>query len=347
MSEMLHAPDIHKVEDIDFPSSLPEFQRLFPDDAACAAYLERIRWEHGFQCPHCQATAEPYRFITRPGVLRCKTCRRDVALTAGTVMHRTHTPLSIWFWGAYLVSSITPGISAVQFQRQLGLNRYETAFQILHKLRAGMVRADRNRIGGAPSSHVEIEATWIGGTTERKQLADKALVVAAVEIFRQKPKKGAAVRRRGVRYAGRLRLEIVSDRSDRALCGFVEAVVEPGTTTVTNASPEYGTLGARGYRHIAVVKSGKQEPAEDYMSMVHLVFLNLNSWLQGTHHGRVSTKHLQAYLNEFTFRFNRRFYPFGAFRSLLGLASEGEAPTYAELYSGSWKHTASDGRGSE
>src|SRR5580700_6754907 len=103
--------------DLPFPGSLPEFQRLFPDDTACAAYLEAIRWRDGFVCKWCGEASEPYRFANRPQVLRCR------------------KPLSIWFWAAYLVSSHTPGISAVQFQRQLGLNRYETAFQILHKLR--------------------------------------------------------------------------------------------------------------------------------------------------------------------------------------------------------------------
>src|ERR1700731_3322042 len=126
--------------DLPFPGSLPEFQRLFPDDTACAAYLEAIRWRDGFVCGWCGEASDPYRFANRAQVLRCRKCQRDNALTAGTVMERTRTPLSIWFWAAYLVSSHTPGISAVQFQRQLGLNRYETAFQILHKLRAGMVR---------------------------------------------------------------------------------------------------------------------------------------------------------------------------------------------------------------
>ena len=130
-------------------------------------YLEGARWPRGFECPHCGEKGEPFRFEARPGVLRCRGCRRDISLTAGTVMERTHTPLATWFWAAYLVSSITPGLSAVQFQRQLGLGRYETAFQILHKLRAGMVRPDRDRIGGnlARKDHVEVDETWIGGAT--------------------------------------------------------------------------------------------------------------------------------------------------------------------------------------
>ena len=151
--------DVHQRGNLRFPQSLPEFQRLFPDDAACAAYLEKARWSDGFVCPHCQAAGEPFRFANRPGVLRCRKCRRDTGLTVGTVMARLHTPLSVWFWSAYLVSSQTPGVSAVQLRRQLGLSRYETAFQILHKLRAGMVRPDQDRIGGRPGEHVEVDET--------------------------------------------------------------------------------------------------------------------------------------------------------------------------------------------
>jgi hypothetical protein len=142
--------DVLQRDDLPFPQSLPEFQQLFPDEAACAAYLEKARWGDGFVCPHCHAAGEPFRIATRPGVLRCRKCRRDTGLTVGTVMERSHMPLSTWFWAAYLVASQTPGISAVQFQRQLGLSRYETAFGILHKLRAGMVRPNQDRMNTLP-----------------------------------------------------------------------------------------------------------------------------------------------------------------------------------------------------
>lgn len=132
-------------EDLPFPKSLRDFQRLFPDDAACAAWLDGAKWPGGFECPHCHQRAEPVRLVSRPGVLMCRKCRQQTSLTVGTVMQRTHMPLTTWFWGAYLVATSTQGISAVQFQRQLGLTRYETAFQILHKLRAGMVRPGRGR----------------------------------------------------------------------------------------------------------------------------------------------------------------------------------------------------------
>jgi hypothetical protein len=140
--------DVLQWEHLPFPKSLRDFQRLFPDDERCARYLEGAKWPKGFVCPHCEEKGEPIRLATRPGVLACRACRKQTSLTVDTVMQRTHTPLTVWFWAAYLVSSMTPGMSAVQFQRQLGLTRYETAFQILHKLRAGMVRQGRDRIGG-------------------------------------------------------------------------------------------------------------------------------------------------------------------------------------------------------
>jgi hypothetical protein len=343
--------DVLQWEHLPFPRSLPQFQRLFPNDAACARWLESAKWPKGFACPACHVKGEPYRFENRPGVLRCKACRRDAALTAASVMERTHTPLAVWFWGAYLVSSMTPGLSAVQFQRQLRLSRYETAFQILHKLRAGMVRPDRDMIGGnlGRRDHVEIDETYIGGVVRGEgkgvHADEKTLVVAAVEVRQRPPKKGDKPERRGGRYAGRLRLDIAANRGAKALCEFVESAVYPGAMVITDAWGGYNSLADRGYEHLPVVEASKPDVAEEYLPIVHLVFSNLKAWLQGTHHGAVSPKHLQAYLNEFAFRFNRRFYPFNAFRSLLGIGANGESPTYDGLYKGTWQHPTVSGHG--
>ena len=337
--------DVLEHDDLSFPRSLPAFQRLFPDDAACAAYLEQARWRDGFVRPHCQAAGEPFRFANRPGVLRCRKCRCDIGLTAGTVMERTHTPLSVWFWAAYLVASQTPGMSATQFQRQIGLSRYETAFQILHKPRAGMVRPDQDQIGGRPDEHVEVDEAYVGGRTRGKGrgITDKVLVASAVEVRQRKPGTKLDKRKAG-RYAGRVRLAVVSDRSADSLCGFVESAVAPGTQIISDDWSGYASLGARGHAHLAVAERGDPQVAEVFPPIVHLVFSNLKSWLNGTHHG-VSHQHLQAYLNEFTFRFNRGFYPFSAFRSLLGIAGDVTAPTYAELYSREWQHPRCSGFG--
>lgn len=331
--------DVLARDDLSFPQSLPDFQKLFPDDDACSVYLEKVRWKDGFECPHCKSVGDPYRFENRPGVLRCRKCSKNTGLTVGTVMERSHTPLSVWFWAAYLVSSQTPGLSAVQFQRQLGLSRYETAFQILHKLRAGMVRPDRDRIGADLQNHVEVDETWIGGRTrgEGRGVHHKTLVACAVEVRHREPGTKLDERHNG-RYAGRIRLSIVPDRSSTSLSGFVSSTVEPGALIVTDDWNGYNALERLGYRHFGIVQNGDHEETDAFLPIVHLVFSNLKSWLAGTHHG-VSSKHLQAYLNEFTFRFNRRFYPFNTFRSLLGIASDTVSATYDELYSGSWQHT--------
>ncbi len=335
--------DVLNREDLAFPQSLPEFQQLFPDNSACAAYLEKARWGDGFVCPHCGVVAEPFRIISRPGVLTCRACRRQTGLTVGTVMERSHTPLMTWFWAAYLVASQTQGMSAVQFQRQLGLTRYETAFGILHKLRAGMVRSDQDRIGARAGGHVEVDETYVGGRTrgEGRGVHHKTLVTAAVEVRHREPGTSQDKRNDG-RYAGRVRLSITADRSADSLCGFVKNAVVPGALIITDDWSGYGSLRKEGYDHHAIAECGDPEVAEEFMPIVHLVFSNLKTWLNGIHHG-VSAKHLQAYLNEFTFRFNRRFYAFNAFRSLLGIAGGVGAPTYAELYSGDWRHPTCSG----
>ena len=335
--------DVLDHADLPFPESLPEFQRLFPNDDFCAAYLEKARWDGGFTCPHCGVVAEPFRIATRPGILTCRSCRRQTGLLVGTVMERSHTPLSVWFWAAYLVASQTQGMSAVQFQRQLGLTRYETAFGILHKLRAGMVRPDQDRIGGRGGEHVEVDETYVGGRTrgEGRGIHHKTLVTAAVEVRHREPGTAQDKRKDG-RYAGRVRLSIVDDRSAKSLAGFVESAVVPGTLVITDDWSGYASLRKRGYDHHAIAECGDPEVAEEFLPISHLVFSNLKTWLNGIHHG-VSTKHLQAYLNEFTFRFNRRFYPFNAFRSLLGIAGGAESPTFAELYSGEWTHPTCSG----
>jgi len=335
-----------------FPTTLPEFQKVFPDDGACAKYLEALRWPSGFTCPKCGAVGEPYRFATRTSVVfRCRKCKSNTSLTAGTVMQSTHTPLSTWFWGAYLVTTQTPGQSALQFQRQLGLTRYETAFQILHKLRSGMVRPDRDGIGG--EHIVEVDECFIGGSTrgEGRGVHHKVTVVGAVEVrerkdaedraakYRQHHKDGVPLKK--LVYAGRLRLRLIEGRDAKSLLLFILENVAKGTKVRTDGWAGYDELPKLGYGYDPLVMSGDPEKAEAHLPMIHLVISNLKTWILGTHHGRIGQQHLQAYLNEYVFRFNRRFYPMTAFNSVLGLAARCVPPTYESLYSGEWKHPAS------
>jgi hypothetical protein len=263
-------------------------------------------------------------------------------------MQSSHTPLSIWFWGAYLMTTQTPGQSALQFQRQLGLSRYETAFQILHKLRASMVRPERDTIGGEHS--VEIDECLVGGATrgEGRGTHHKTTVVGAVEVRMRKDAEDriskwneaheGGIPTKKLVYAGRLRLKVVSGKGADNLITFIKQNVAKGSSIRTDGWQSYKELAELGYTHDALVLGGDPDKAESHLPMIHLMFSNLKTWISGTHHGRVAPRHLQAYLNEYVFRFNRRFYPMTAFNSVLGLAAHAVPPTYAQLYSGEWMH---------
>jgi len=255
--------------------------------------------------------------VVRETLLQCRACRYQVSVTAGTVMHGTRGSFRDWFWAAYLVTTHTPGVSAVQLQRQRGLGRYETAWVMLQKLRRAMIRPERDRIGGI----VEVDETYLGGVEEdrgggRKRDSSKAIVVAAVEV-----------RGRGT---GRIRLGVVPDVSGPALAGFVETAVAPGSTVRTDGWQGYAPLKQRGYDHRPTTQ-GAPKAAATLFPRVHRVFTHLKTWVWGTHRG-VSRKHLPHYLDEFVFRFNRRRTPMAAFQSLLGLAGQHGPTTYDGLY---------------
>ncbi len=337
------------------PRSLPDFQRVFPNEETCLGYLRAARFPNGFVCPYCDWMGEPYRFQNRPDMLRCRSCKRDTRLTAGTIMQKSKVPLCTWFWGAFLVTSLTPGMSALQFQKMLGIKRYETAFNMLHKLRAAMVRPERDPIGG--EWPVEVDETYIGGATqgEGRGRHHKTLVAGIVEV-RPRSKapgpdpnlpSGQQPQHRGGHgrnfIAGRLRLQVIPNRRQETLEPVVLANVKPGTEARTDGWTGYDSLLNLGYRHVAVPVRGDQAKTDQHLPMIHIVFGNLDAWLLGTHHG-VGPKHLQSYLNEFVFRFNRRFWPMVAFDSVLKIAARVEAPTYTGLYKGTWEYPRSGGK---
>ena len=286
-----------------------------------------------------------------------------MSLTAGTVMQKTHTPLSTWFWGAYLVTTQTPGMSALQFQRQLGIGRYETAFQILHKLRAGMVRPGRDTIGG--EHPVEVDECYIGGKTrgEGKGVHHQMTVVGAVEVRTRKdaeersakwkdfaqgrhPHQEARICRSAApasRLGHPLQAGDAGQPADHWTRRRAALRLRPGERTPGSTVRTDGWIGYKdchlGYEHESLAINGDPDKCESHLPMIHLVFGNLKTWLLGTHHG-VSQQHLQAYLDEYIFRFNRRFYPMTAFNSVLGLAVKTVPPTYEELYSGEWTRAA-------
>ena len=251
-------------------------------------------------------------------------------------MHATRVPLRAWFFGAYLVTTQTPGMSAVQFQRQLGLTRYETAFQMLHRLRAGMVRPDQDRIGA--EWLVEVDETLVGGRTqgEGRGVHHKEIVAGAIEV-RTRLANDNSKTLRTVVYAGRLRLRHVPNRSGKTLSEFVQKNVVEAAVVYTDGWGGYDELANMGYVHKPLVINGDNEKTDAHLPMIHIAFSNLKTWLAGTHHG-VGKDHLQAYLDEFVFRFNRRFYPMTSFPSILGIGMNVTGPTYRELYDGTWNH---------
>lgn len=301
-----------------FPRSIVEFQRWFPDEEACRQYLIASRWPEGFRCPRCgcgEAVPLPKRSLWQ-----CTGCRYQVSPSAGTVLQGTRTPLPLWFWAAYLVTTATPGISAVQLQRQLGLGRYETAWIILHKLRRAMVNPERQPLTGA----VEVDECFVGGLDRDlrggRQHGTKALVVVAVEV------RGAG--------CGRIRMQVIPDASTATLCRFVTEVVAAGAVVHTDGWNGYRRLRTLGYDHRPRNPRTAGVPAADLdeiLPRVHRVISNLTSWLQGTHRG-VAKGHLQVYLDEYVFRFNRRRTPMAAFQTLLGLGSQQPPTTYRDIY---------------
>jgi transposase-like protein len=301
-----------------FPRSLSEFQAWFSTDESCLRYFIDSRWPEGYRCPRC-GHGEAYELTTR-ALLKCRQCGYQASVTAGTVLHGTRVSLRHWFWAAYLVATHTPGISAVQLQRQLGLTRYETAWVMLQKLRRAMVRPERDRITGM----VEVDDAYVGGLEEgrrggRQRDSSKAIVVAAVEI-----------RGRG---SGRIRLGVVEDVSGDSLVGFVEGAVAPGCVVFTDAWRGYASLHKKGYDHRPKTQ-GAGANAPNLLPRAHRAFSNPSAdGLTGTHHG-VGRKHLSHYLNEFVFRFNRRRTPMAAFQTLLGLAGQHTSTTYTMLYHG-------------
>ena len=284
-----------------FPTTLPEFQRVFPDDAACARYLEHLRWPNGFTCPKCVKLGEPYRFAKRSSVvLRCRACHANVSLTATTVMKSSRTPLSVWFWGAYLVTTQTPGQSALQFQRQLGLSRYETAFQLLHKLRAGLVRPERDAIGD--QHPVEVDETLVGGRTkgEGRGVHHKTTVVGAIEVRTRQPAAD------GKKHNSTIRHILLHE-----LCEFLGSSIWNDAQSQsagvnypllrTDGWKGYDDLEMLGYTHEPLVLDGDPERTDAHLPMIHIAFSNLKTWLLGTHHG-VSPHHLQAAVESFVRR---------------------------------------------
>jgi transposase-like protein len=296
------------------PRTLIEFQEMFPNEDACWAHLRAVRWPQGFECPACQHRESSW--LSRRRLEQCRACRRQTSVTAGTVLHGTRVALRIWFLAFFFVGRHKKGISALQFKRDTGLGSYQTAWLLLHKVRSALAEGS----GFLLTGHVEVDETYVGGREKGlrggRQRGRKAIVSAAIES-------------RG-RSAGALRLSVVEDVSGEQLGGFVESVIDPSRATVhTDAWQGYAGLPRRGFRHRSETQ-GTGECAKELLPWVHTIFSNLKTWLRGTFHG-VSKKHLDSYLQEFVYRFNRRGFELLLFEHVIGAATTASPMTYDQL----------------
>jgi transposase-like protein len=270
----------------EYPRNVQEFQQWFGTEDSCRQYLFRLRWPNGFRCPRCE---HDRAWPVRRDLWHCVECGFETSVIAGTIFQDTRKPLRLWFQAMWYVTSQKQGMSALGLQRVLGLGSYPTAWTWLHKLRRAMVRPGRDRLQGT----VEADETFIGGPRPGKPgrgAAGKVLILIVAE------QDGNRI--------GRIRLRRISDASAESLEGALREIVEPGTLVVTDAWLGYNGLEAQGYYHEAIRKSSIV--GDNLLPLANRVASLLKRWLLGTHQGAVRTSHLDYYLDEFTFRFNRR-----------------------------------------
>ena len=285
MSELVSA---RPVGGVDYPRTFQELLVWFPDNESCLAYLERLRWPQGFVCPVCGAGGG---WRTAQARWMCPSCGRQTSVTAGTIFHRIRTPLSTWFAAIWFVTSQKNGVSAQGLQRVLGFSSYDTAWGWLHKLRRAMVRPERDLLSGV----VELDEVFIGSETRGRAGGAKDNCAAMIAVESLPGRK-----------LGRVRIEVAQTARSNDLLEFAARVIEKGSHIKTDGAPNLRTLSTMGYTHEYFVGTASPEPAHVSLPGVHMVGSLLKRWLTGTLHYAVSQEHLGYYLDEYTFRFNRR-----------------------------------------
>lgn len=270
----------------DYPRSLLEFEKRFSTEEACRHYFMQLRWPNGFQCPNCESKES---WFTDRNLFHCKKCGLQTSLFAGTIFQDTKKSLQLWFKAVWHVTSQKYGANALGLQRILGLGSYRTAWSWLHKLRRAMVRPGRDRLSGL----IEVDETYIGGKKAGKRgrgAGGKVLVLIAAQI------DGKNI--------GRIRLQIIPDASGNSLATAIKSNIEPGSIVQTDGWQGYKGIDSQGYIHEIV--RDESNVGEKMLPKSHLVASLLKRWLLGTYQGAVSPTHLDCYLDEYTFRFNRR-----------------------------------------
>jgi len=280
----------HPIAGIDYPETLQEFDKWFPTEQACLDYLQKLRWPDGFICPVCNGRKA---WPMKTGLLRCSICKHKVSVIAGTIFQGTRKPLRLWFQAIWYITGQKFGGSALGLKRVLGLNSYQTAWSWLHKMRRAMVRPGRRPLSG----NVEVDETLVGGKEQGgkrgRGSGRKAIVVIAVEVLDPMG-------------FGRVRMQRIPDMSGDSLIPFVCKNIEPGSTVITDCWRGYNRLKEHKYTHKSINLSESGNPAHVHLPGVHRISSLLKRLLLGTHQGAVSPKHLDYYLDEYTFRFNRR-----------------------------------------
>ena len=273
----------------DYPRTIAELEARFSSEEECRRYLSNLRWPEGFRCPRCNGVkAWPIRQV----LYQCSACGHQTSIIAGTIFEGTRKPLVVWFRAIWWVVSQKNGASALGLKRVLGLGSYQTAWSWLHKIRRAMVRPGRNPLFG----RVEVDETYLGGLEEGvrgRQTFKKALIVVAAE-------------ERGKKAIGRIRMLRIPDASAIRLRSFIVQAIDPGSTIVTDGWEGYSGLEAHGYSHEVRIAKAGNESVTKLLPRVHRVVSLLKRWILGTQQGAISPEHLDYYLDEFTFRFNRR-----------------------------------------
>ena len=300
----------------DYPGSYAELRAWFDQDWKCLDYLDWLRWPDGFVCPRCGHVGG-WRAPDRRW--RCAGCDRRVSATAGTIFHNTRTPLTVWFAAAWQMTSSKIGISAIHLQREMGLGSYQTAWAMLHRYRSVMVRPGRDQLRG----DVEVDESFLGGPEPGmpgRGALGKVLFAGAVE-------------RDGSRGFGRARLAVIEDASAVSLRAFLIDNVQSGARVFTDGWSSYPAATRDLYEHEPITVSTSGQEAHEVLPAVHTVFSLVKRWIMGTLQGSISPEHLQAYFDEWVFRFNRRRSRSRGllFHRLLAQAAHGDAITYHDL----------------
>ena len=270
-----------------------EFTNRFSSEEQCREYLYQLRWPDEFTCPKCGEKNGAWQ--VNSVLYTCKKCRHQTSVIAGTIFQDTRKPLKEWFTAIWWLTTQKNGASAMGLQRVLGLKSYTTAWTWLQKIRKAMVNPNRKKLLGT----VEVDECYIGGEENggkrgRGATENKSIVVIGVELAE------------GKNQLGRVRMTIIPDVSANSLVGkFIKENVEPGSTVITDGWKGFSSLGDNGYTHIVPEKFKTDDP-ENILPHVHIIVSLLKRWLLGTHQGAVQETHLQAYLDEYVFRFNRR-----------------------------------------